>query len=95
MSAILFVPMDCWLVAFKISATEQRANITFCVLLYKFPADKLRVYGKTAMKKTQSYEGYKRFRDGRTGVNDDSCFGRPSTSTNDDSIPSLCDCNAF
>jgi histone-lysine N-methyltransferase SETMAR len=74
----------------KMSVTEQRTNIKFCVLLKKSPSETLRMlekaYGKAAMKKTQVYKWHKRFRDGRASVNDDPRSGRPSTSTNDNNI---------
>lgn len=58
---------------FKLSATEQSASITFCILLYKSLSETL--CGNEAKKKTQIYERCKRFRDGRSNVNDDSRCG--------------------
>jgi hypothetical protein len=59
-------------------------------LLYKSLEETLRrpeeAYGTAAINKTQVYEWYKRFRDGRASVNDNPRCGRPSTSTNDENV---------
>jgi hypothetical protein len=45
-------------------ATEQRANIKFCILLHKSPPATLRMFedpfGRAAIKKTQIHEWHKR-----------------------------------
>ena len=43
-------------------------------------------FGEEAMCRTQTYEWWKRFKDGRTSVDDDPRSGRPSTSKTDDNI---------
>ena len=43
-------------------------------------------FGEEAMCRTQTYEGWKRFKEGRTSVDDDPRSGRPSTSKTDDSV---------
>jgi hypothetical protein len=45
-----------------------------------------KVYGKVVVKKTRVYGWHKRFHDGSASVNDDPGYGRPTTSTNDESI---------
>lgn len=39
-----------------------------------------KIYGESAMNKTKVYEWYKRFQEGREGVEDNDRSGRPSTS---------------
>ncbi|GBN72787.1 hypothetical protein AVEN_139293-1 [Araneus ventricosus] len=57
------------------SSLEQRANFKFCVLLEKSPSETLemlkKAYGNDAMKETAVYEWQKRFREGRTNIEDD------------------------
>jgi hypothetical protein len=43
-------------------------------------------YGKAKVKKTQIYERYERFRDGRASVKDDPHFGQSPASTNDENM---------
>jgi transposase len=43
-------------------------------------------FGKEAMCRTQTYEWWKRFKEGRTLVDDDPRSGRPSTSKTDDNV---------
>ncbi|GBO15495.1 Putative uncharacterized protein FLJ37770 [Araneus ventricosus] len=73
------------------SSLEQPANIKFCVLLEKSPSETLemlkKAYGNDAMEKTAVYEWHKRFREGRTNIEDDP---RPaparSSSTADENV---------
>jgi len=44
------------------------------------------VYGKDCMSRTQCYEWFKHFKEGRMSVREDPRPGRPSTSTNDDHV---------
>ncbi|GBN26218.1 hypothetical protein AVEN_166631-1 [Araneus ventricosus] len=57
------------------SSLEQRVSIKFCVLLEKEPSETLEMlkksYGNDAMKETAVYEWQKRFREGRTNIEDD------------------------
>jgi hypothetical protein len=75
---------------------EQRECIRFSVLLYKSPAETLRMteeaYGKAVMNKTQVHEWHKRFHDGRASVSDYPRCGQPSASTNDENIERVQDC---
>ncbi len=75
------------------SIFEQRANIKFCYLLKKSPAECLimlnEAYGENSMKKTQVYFWFKRFKEGQTSIEDDERSGRPSTSTNDKNVELL------
>ena len=43
-------------------------------------------FGEEAMCRTQTYEWWKRFKEGRTSVDDDPRSGRPSTSKTDDNV---------
>ena len=43
-------------------------------------------FGEEAMCRTQTYEWWKRFKEGRTSVDDDPRSGRPSTSKTDDNF---------
>ncbi|GBN75500.1 Putative uncharacterized protein FLJ37770 [Araneus ventricosus] len=75
---------------FETSSLEQRANIKFCVLLKKSPAETLemlkKAYGNDAMGKTAVYEWYKSFHEGRTNIEDDHRTGRRSSSTADENV---------
>ena len=69
--------MDCKL--------EQRANIKFCVKLGKSATetfDTIRyVYGNEAVSRVTCFEWHARFKSGRTSLDDDKRYGRPSTNT--------------
>ena len=69
---------------------EQRVCIKFCVSNEISCAESLRMlqkaYGESVLSKTQVYEWYKAFQDGRTTVEDMPRSGRPSTSTTDENI---------
>jgi hypothetical protein len=43
-------------------------------------------FGDNAMSQSKTFLWYKRFKDGRTSVDDDECYGRPSTSTTPEDI---------
>ncbi|GBM40621.1 hypothetical protein AVEN_27205-1 [Araneus ventricosus] len=57
------------------ASIEQPANIKFYALLEKSPSETLemmkKAYGNDAMEKTAVYEWHKRFREGRTNIEDD------------------------
>ena len=65
---------------------ELRANIKFCFKLGKSFIETFemiqKAYGEHAYGRTTVYDWYKRFKDGRTSIEDDDRCGRPSTSTN-------------
>ena len=46
-------------------------------------------FGEEAMCRTQTYEWLKRFKEGRTSVDDDPRSGRPSTSKSDDNVATV------
>lgn len=66
---------------------EQRYCIKFCQNLGVSQVETIRkiqrVFGDDAMGITQIKEWYNRFKDGRTSVESDARYGRPSTSRND------------
>jgi transposase len=43
------------------------------------------------MSRNQTYEWYKRFKDGRTSIEDDKCSGRPSLLNDDQHIENVCE----
>ena len=46
-------------------------------------------FGESTMSRTQVQLQYKRFKEGREGVNDDACAGRPNTSTTNETIEAV------
>ena len=63
---------------------KQQICVKFCVQIGKsvtetFEMLKIAIRDE-AMGRTQTYEWWKRFKEGRTSVDDDSCSGWPSTS---------------
>jgi hypothetical protein len=64
---------------------EQRICIKFCFILKNTAAETHRMlpaaFGDNAMSQSKTFLCYKRFKDGRTSVDDDERSGRPSTST--------------
>ena len=66
------------------SKTEQRINLKFLVKLNETSSESLqaatKVYGEECMSRAQVFARHKRFREGRTNVEDDECSGRPTTS---------------
>ncbi|EFN78092.1 Putative uncharacterized protein FLJ37770, partial [Harpegnathos saltator] len=40
-----------------------------------------KAYGNDCLSKTSTFEWFKKFQEGRESVEDDTCSGRPSTST--------------
>lgn len=69
---------------------EQRICIKFCVSNQISCAESLRMlekaYGESTLSKTQVYDWYRAFKDGRETVQDMPRSGRPSMSTTDDNI---------
>lgn len=72
---------------------EQRVCLKFCVSNEISCAESLKMlqktYGESCMSKTQAYEWYKAFKEGREVVIDLPRSGRPSTSTNDENIDKI------
>src|SRR5215813_7913425 len=64
---------------------EQRICIKFCFKLNKTAAKThcmlKGAFGENALSKTRTFQWFKRFKEGRESVDDDSHSGRPSTST--------------
>ena len=64
---------------------EQRINIKFRVKRCKSFTETQKTvqnaYGEQCLGRTQCYDQFKRFKDGRESVDDDPRSGRPSTST--------------
>lgn len=69
---------------------DQRVCLKFCLANEFSCADSLKMlkkaFGDNCMSKTQAYDWYKSFKDGREVVEDLPRSGRPSTSTTDDNI---------
>jgi hypothetical protein len=91
----LFVPTDCWSLPFEnIGFRIMYVNITFCVLLHKYPSKTSRMleeaHGKAAMEKMQVYKCHERFHYGRFAVN---CLLRQMTETSS-MCTILCVCTA-
>jgi hypothetical protein len=63
---------------------EERICVKFCVKVGKSVSltfEMLKIaFGEEAMCRTQTYEWWKRFKEGRTSVDDNPRSGRPSTS---------------
>jgi len=62
---------------------EQRVNVTFCVKLGKSDTETYnllkKVYGDECLSRSQAFEWFKRFKEGREEIGDDQRSGRPST----------------
>jgi transposase len=69
---------------------EQRICVKFCVKVGKSVTETFEMlkiaFGEEVMCRTQTYEWWKRFKEGRTSVHDDPRSGRPSTSKTDDNV---------
>ena len=69
---------------------EQRVCVKFCFKLRKTFTETFQIlrqaYGEDCLNRTQCYEGYQRFKSGRTSIEDDPTSGRPSSSMGDDHI---------
>ena len=67
---------------------EQRICVKFCVKIGKSVTETFEMlkiaFGEEAVCRTQTYEWWKRFKKGRTSVDDDP--GRPSTSKTNDNV---------
>jgi len=69
---------------------EQRVCVKFCCKLGKNFTETFQLlkqaYGEECMRRTQCYDLFKRFKEGRMSVGEDPRLGRPSTSTDDDHV---------
>jgi len=69
---------------------EQRVNVKFCVILGKSATETYdllkKVYGDECLSRTQVFEWFKMFEEGREEIGDDQRSGRPSTSKTEASI---------
>jgi hypothetical protein len=69
---------------------EQRANVKFCAKLGKSVTETLNMlwqaYGDEAMSHTQCFEWHRRFKGGRTSLEDGERTGRPSTSVTPENV---------
>jgi len=74
---------------------EQRICVKFCFNLKKPVQKPTECYRKPSeilsWAKAKLFLWYKRFKDGRTSVDDDERFGRPSTSTIPENITNVCE----
>ena len=74
---------------------EQRVNVKFCVKLGKSAIEMYdllkKFYGDECLSRTQVFEWFKRFKDGREEIGDDHCPGCPSTSKTEANIEKVCE----
>jgi len=72
---------------------EQRICVKFCVKIGKSVTETFEMlkiaFREEAMCRTQTYEWRRRFKEGRTSVDDDPRSGRPSTSKIDDNVANV------
>jgi hypothetical protein len=70
--------------------TKQCMCVKFCFKLGKTFTETFemlqKVFGDETTSRTRTYEWYRRFKDSQTSTEDDPHSGRPSTSTDNDSI---------
>ena len=71
-------------------STEQRICIKFCFKIRKTTTETYQLlqqaYGEDAMGRTQVFDWFRRFKEGRTSVESDPYLERPSTSRNGEMI---------
>lgn len=72
---------------------EQRVNIKFCFKLGKSASETFvmlqQVYGDDCLSRTQVFEWFKRFKDGREDTSDDTRTGRPLSAKTDANIEKI------
>ena len=72
---------------------EQRFYVKFCVKLGKSATETYlllkKVYGDECLSRTQVFEWFKRFKDGREEIGDDQSPGLPSTSKTEGNIAKI------
>ena len=73
-----------------VMTTEQQTKFKFLVHLGKFPSEAVctlqQVYKEQTLSRSTGFLWYKRFKQGREGVEDDPRCGRPSTSRNETNV---------
>ena len=71
-------------------STEQHICIKFCFKIGKTAKETYQLlqpaYGENAMGRTQVFDWFRRFKEGRTSVESDPRSGRPSTSRNEEIV---------
>jgi len=71
-------------------SVEQGVNVKFCVKLGKSATETCdllkKVYGDECISRTQVFDWFKRFKEGREEIGDDQRPGRPSTSKTEANI---------
>jgi len=71
-------------------STEQRICIKFCFKIGKTATEAYQLlqqaYSEDAVGRTQVFDWFRRFKEGRTSFKSDPCLGRPSTSRNEEMI---------
>ena len=69
---------------------EQRYTIKFCVKLNKSATETFasltEAYGNATQLRTMVFKWHKAFKEGRENIEDDTCSGRPISSTNDQNV---------
>jgi hypothetical protein len=74
---------------------EQRVCIKFCFKLGKTAAETHQMlkqaFGDKSLGQTQTYDWYKRFKNGRTSTDDDDRSGRPSTGITPENVAKVRD----
>ena len=74
---------------------EQHVNVKFWVTLGKSATETYnllkKVYGDECPSRTQVFEWFERFKEGREEIGDDQCPGRPSTSKTVANIEKVCE----
>jgi len=72
------------------ASTEQRICIKFCFKIGKTATETYKLlqqaYGEDAMGRTQAFDWFRRFKEGRTSVESDLRSGRLSTPRNEEMI---------
>ena len=69
---------------------EQHVNMKFCLKLRKSATEThnllKKVYGDECLSRTQVFEWFEKFKEGREEIGDDQCSSHPSTSKTDANI---------
>jgi len=69
---------------------EEHVNLKFCLKLRKSATEThnllKKVYGDECLSRTQVFEWFEKFKEGREEIGDDQCSSHPSTSKTDANI---------